>query len=49
MNKVVNTAALAVFSVLLAGAWFLTPTYKAQAANAQKRQSFRFNKRRASR
>ena len=34
MNKVVNTAALAVFSALLAGAWLLTPAYKAQAANA---------------
>jgi mono/diheme cytochrome c family protein len=34
MNKVVNTAALAVFSALLAGAWLLTPAYKAQAKNA---------------
>jgi mono/diheme cytochrome c family protein len=34
MNKVVNTAALAVFSALLAGAWLLTPAYKTQAKNA---------------
>ena len=31
MNKVVNTAALAVFSSLMAGAWLLTPAYKTQA------------------
>lgn len=34
MNKVVNTAALAVFAALMAGAWLLTPAYKAQAKNA---------------
>jgi mono/diheme cytochrome c family protein len=34
MNKVVNTAALAVFSTILAGAWLLTPGVKAQAKNA---------------
>jgi mono/diheme cytochrome c family protein len=34
MNKVVNTAALAVFSALLAGAWLLTPAYNAQAKDA---------------
>lgn len=34
MNKVVNTTALAIVSALLAGAWFLTPMYKIQAANA---------------
>jgi mono/diheme cytochrome c family protein len=31
MNKVVNTAALAVFSALMAGAWLLTPAYQTQA------------------
>ena len=34
MNKVVNAAALAVFTALIAGAWLLTPAYKAQAKNA---------------
>lgn len=34
MNKFVNTAALAVFSALMAGAWLLTPAFKAQAKNA---------------
>lgn len=34
MNKVVNTAALAIFSALLAAAWLLTPAFKAQARNA---------------
>ena len=31
MNKVVNTAALAVISTLLVGAWLLTPAFKTQA------------------
>ena len=34
MNKVVNSAALAVFSALLAGAWLLTPAIKTQAKDA---------------
>ena len=34
MDKVVNTAALAVFSALLAGVWLLTPAYKIQAKNS---------------
>ena len=35
MNKVVNTASLVVFSILLAGAWLLLPAFKAQAKGAQ--------------
>lgn len=35
MNKVVNTAALAVFAALMAGAWLLTPAYKTQAKSGQ--------------
>jgi len=35
MNKVVNTAALAVFAALMAGAWLLTPAFKAQAKSGQ--------------
>jgi mono/diheme cytochrome c family protein len=34
MNKVVNTAALAVFSTLLAGVWLLMPAFNAQAKDA---------------
>lgn len=35
MNKVVNTAALAVFSALVAGVWLLTPAFTAQAKSGQ--------------
>lgn len=35
MSKGVNTASLAVFSALLAGAWLLTPAYKTQAKSGQ--------------
>lgn len=34
MNKVVRNVGLAVFSALMAGAWLLTPAYKAQAEDA---------------
>ncbi len=35
MNKVVNTAALAVFLTLMAGTWLLTPAFKTQAKSGQ--------------
>ena len=35
MDKVVRNAALAVFSALMAGAWLLTPAFKAQAKSGQ--------------
>lgn len=34
MNKVIRNAAFAAFSALMAGAWLLTPAYKAQAEDA---------------
>ncbi|HXH50406.1 MAG TPA: cytochrome c [Terriglobia bacterium] len=34
MNRVVNTAALAVFAAIMAGAWLLMPASKAQAKDA---------------
>jgi cytochrome c553 len=34
MNKVVRNAVVAVFCALMAGAWFLTPAFKAQAEDS---------------
>jgi mono/diheme cytochrome c family protein len=34
MNKFVNSAGFAAFSILLAGAWLLSPAFKTQAADA---------------
>ena len=34
MNKFVNAAGFAVFSILLAGAWFLMPAFKTQAKDS---------------